>query len=83
MILKLEHPHCRPLLVHKHIHVSVERVPQELVSYYLRQLAIAVSHICAPWDVIDSRSPLEKIDNLRGEKEILWFRFSPSPFQKK
>lgn len=53
MVLKLEHPARCPLLVHEHVHIPVHWVSQELVSYNLCQLAVAVSYICAPWDVVE------------------------------
>lgn len=48
MVLKLEHPNGSPLVIHEDIHISVEWVSKEFMSHYLSQLAIAVSHVCAP-----------------------------------
>ena len=52
MILKLEHPNRGLLLVHEDIYIPVHWISQELVPYYLGQLAIAISHIRASRDIV-------------------------------
>lgn len=48
MVLELKHPDGRSCRIHEDVNIAIQRIAKKPVPYDLCQLAIPVTHICAP-----------------------------------